>query len=92
MTFAGGSSRPRARLSEENRMSPEDVQRCLSGVVDDAVVQRCLATLRADAQWTVFTPLNVPPNCVIQMVYLPTGTLFGFVARRGEGMTWQFGT
>jgi hypothetical protein len=71
-------------------MQPEDVRRRLSGDVDDDVVQCCLATLRADAQWIVFTPIPVPPRTIIQMVYLPTGTLYGFAACRAEGGMWRF--
>jgi hypothetical protein len=78
------------RAREERLMQPEDVQCCLSGEVSDDVVQRCLARLRADAQWIVFTPFTVAPWSIIQMVYLPTGTLYGFGASRGAGGTWRF--
>jgi hypothetical protein len=71
-------------------MQPEDVQRCLSGDVDDDVVRTLLAELRGDAQWIVFAPITVPPKAIVQMVYLPTGMLYGFAAYRGEGGTWRF--
>ena len=79
---------PEPRL--EMVMSPEDVQRRLSGEVGGAALRRCLAALRADPQWTMYKPFVWPPVWIWQVVYHPTGHIYTFRAERIDAARWRF--
>ena len=79
---------PEPRL--ETVMSPEDVQRRLSGEVGAKALLRCLAALRADPEWTVFNPFVWPPVWIWQVVYHPTGHIYTFRAKRIDAALWRF--
>src|SRR5438105_4707480 len=74
----------------ETVMCPEDVQRRLSGEVDAEALLRCVAALRADAEWTVFKPFVWPPVWIWQVVYHPTGRIYTFRAERIDAARWRF--
>jgi hypothetical protein len=79
---------PEPRL--ETVMSPEDVQRRLSGEVGAEELLHCLAALRADPEWTVFKPFVWPPVWIWQVVYHPTGHIYAFRAEPIGVALWRF--
>jgi hypothetical protein len=85
---AGGCDQD--RLGLEPVMCSEDVQRRLSGEVGAEVLLRCLATLRADPEWTVFKPFVRPPVWIWQVIYHPTGRIYTFRAERIDAALWRF--
>ena len=74
----------------ETVMSPEDMQRRLSGEVGAEALLRCLAALRADPEWTAFKPCVWPPVWVWQVIYQPTGHIYTFRAERIDVGLWRF--
>ena len=78
---------PEPRL--ETVMSPEDVQRRLSGEVGAEALLRCLAALRADPEWTVYKPFVWPPVWIWQVVYHPSGRIYTFRAKPIDVALWR---
>jgi hypothetical protein len=60
------------------------------GEVDLAALQRCLAAVRADPDWSVFPPVVWPPFWIWQLVYHPTGKIYSVEAERIPGVRWRF--
>ena len=66
------------------------VQRLLRGDMTEAVLGAVLAELRTSADWVVLEPFDLPPERLVQMVYQPTKTPYGFRAVRVAPDLWRF--
>jgi hypothetical protein len=71
-------------------MCPEEVERRLSGEVGATALLCCLATVRADPEWTVFKPFVWPPVWIWQVVYHLTGHIYTFRAERIDAALCRF--
>jgi hypothetical protein len=83
--FQGQPESRRARV-----LRPEEVRELLRGEVDGASLQRYLAAVRADPDWSVFPAVSMPPLWIWQLVYHPTGTIYSMKAERLAGEWWRF--
>ncbi len=76
------------RMSEGSAVAT--VQHLLRGEMTEAVLGAVLDDLRADPAWVVLEPFAFPPERIIQMVYQPTRTPYGFRAVRVAPDRWRF--
>ncbi len=66
------------------------VQRLLRGDMSETVLDAVLDQLRANPDWMVLEPFDLPPERIVQMVYQPTRTPYGFRVVRVTPDLWRF--
>jgi hypothetical protein len=66
------------------------VQRFLHGEVAEVVLEGILASLAADAEWSVLNPLDQPPERVFRFVYQPEQRTYTFRAIHRYPDRWHF--
>jgi len=66
------------------------VQHLLRGDMTEAVLGAVLDDLRTNPDWIVLEPFVFPPERLIQMVYQPTRTPYGFRAVPIAPHLWRF--
>lgn len=81
--------RPHAAEPRKASMSPEDVRRCLAGVVKRQDLHVLLDTLHASDAWTVFEPFPVPDGWVLQLCHNATGTTVYVQAEHTDNTNWR---